>query len=35
MKRKDGYSADELFGSEQGLTYNYLIILPGYRFFAR
>ncbi len=30
MKRKDGYSADELFGSEQGLTYNDLIILPGY-----
>ncbi len=30
MGKKDGFSAEELFSSDQGLTYNDLIILPGY-----
>ena len=30
MKRKDGYSAKDLFGSIHGLAYNDFIILPGY-----
>ncbi|TAL36415.1 MAG: IMP dehydrogenase [Spirochaetes bacterium] len=34
MARKDGFSAEELFSSDQGLTYNDIIILPGYIDFA-
>jgi IMP dehydrogenase len=30
MGKRDGYSAEELFSSDQGLTYNDLIVLPGY-----
>ena len=30
MGKRDGFSADELFSSDQGLAYNDLIILPGY-----
>ena len=30
MKPKDGYSAEELLNSTQGLSYNDFIILPGY-----
>ena len=32
--KKDGFSADELFSSVNGLTYNDFIILPGYIDFA-
>jgi IMP dehydrogenase len=33
-KKMDGFSAEELLGSSQGLTYNDIIILPGYIDFA-
>jgi IMP dehydrogenase len=34
MGRQDGFSADDLFSSDQGLAYNDLIILPGFVDFA-
>ncbi len=34
MKRRDGLSAEELFNTEHGLTYNDFIIFPGYVDFA-
>lgn len=34
MKKKDGYSAEELLNSTSGLAYNDFILLPGYIDFA-
>jgi IMP dehydrogenase len=34
MVKRDGFSADDLFSSDQGLAYNDLIILPGFVDFA-